>query len=158
ASATSAVTSTAETLASPCRPNRKGAVPDINHEASEIGRDRLRYGQGGCPRKEGVRIIGADQLSERAFRRARQLRNARGPNLAHTRLTVPEALDGMPGRREGTGVLNVNVRLQHFALLDQAEALDHVKLLGVRRPESVHPRPLIYADRIDDERIPFVMA
>jgi hypothetical protein len=110
-SGTSAVASTAEAacLAGPAR--RQGAMPDTMREPSEIGRHRLRYGQRRCARKEGVRIIGADQLCERAFRRARQLRDARDPGLAHRRLVLPEALDGVPGRRKRTGVLDVNVRL-----------------------------------------------
>src|SRR5258707_9630592 len=72
---------------------------------SEIGCDRLWYRERRCSPKEGARIIGADQLCERAFRCARQLRNARDPNLAHSLLILPEALDGVPGRRKGTGVL-----------------------------------------------------
>src|SRR6266853_6848556 len=115
----------------------------LQSRASEIGLDRLRYGQGVRARKERVRILGADHLPEWAFRCARQLCKARDGNLAHCRLILPEPLDGVPRHREGTRVLDVNVRLQHVAVLDQAEALNHVKLLGVRCAESVHKRPII---------------
>src|SRR5262249_58852419 len=80
--------------------------------SSEIGRDRLRYGQSGRTWKEGVRIVGADHLRQRAFRCARQLRNALDRNLAHCRLVLPEALDGAPRRGKSTRVLDVKVRLQ----------------------------------------------
>ena len=79
-------------------------------------------------------------------------------NLAHCSLILPEPLDGVPGHRKSTRVLDVNVRFEHLAVLDQVEALDDVKLLGVRRAESVHPRPVIESDRIDDKRIAFVTA
>src|ERR1700720_3404789 len=130
----------------------------MNGEASEIGYDRLRYGQGGCTRKEGVRIIGADQLCQWAFRCARQLRNALDRNLAHGRLILPEALDGVPGHRKGARVVDVNVRLQHLAVLDQVKALDDVKLFGVRRSESVDERPVVESYGVDDECIAFVAA
>src|SRR5215467_5205462 len=74
----------------------------FSRESSEIGYDRLRYGQGGCTRKERVGFIGADQLCQRAFRCARQLRYAINRNLAHCRLILPEALDGVPGHRKST--------------------------------------------------------
>src|SRR5262249_57859377 len=101
---------------------------------------------------------GADHFRQRAFLCARQLRNALDRDLAHGRLILPEALDGVPGLGKGARVLDVNVRLEHFAVLDEMEALSHVELLGVWRSESVHKRPLIDSDRVDDKRIPFVMA
>jgi hypothetical protein len=51
----------------------------------------------------------------------------------------PEALDGVPGHSEGAGVLYVNVRFQHLAVLDQMVALDDVKLFRMRRAKPVHP-------------------
>src|SRR5262249_48636053 len=38
------------------------------------------------------------------------------------------------------------------------EALDHVKLFGVRRPESVHKRSVVESNRVDDKRIALVTA
>src|SRR5215467_3205720 len=126
--------------------------------SSEIGHGRLRYGQGNRSRKEGVRILGAAVLREWTFRCAGQLCKAVYGNLAHRRLILAEALNGVPGRRICARVLDVNVRLQHVAVLDQVEALDHVKLLGVRRSESVQGYPIVDSDRVDDERIAFVTA
>jgi hypothetical protein len=52
---------------------------------------------------------------------------------------MPEALDGVPGHSEGAGVLYVNVRFQHLAVLDQMVALDDVKLFRMRVPNpSTH--------------------
>src|SRR5262245_55308660 len=90
----------------------------------EIRLERRWYLHRGLVGKKRVRILGADHLAQRAFRRARQLRNAFDRHLAHSRLVLPEALNASPGRREGAGILDVNVRLQHRAVLDQAEALD----------------------------------
>jgi hypothetical protein len=53
----------------------------LQSRASEIGHDRLRYGHGGHARKKGVRILGADRLRERPFRRGRQLCKALDGNL-----------------------------------------------------------------------------
>jgi hypothetical protein len=63
------------------RPFNPASLLFFSREASEIGPDRLRYGQGRCARKE--RILGADHLPQRAFRCARQLRKALDRNLAH---------------------------------------------------------------------------
>src|SRR5438105_2418424 len=46
----------------------------------------------------------------------------------------------------------------HGAVFDSVKALDDMKLLGVRRAESVHPGPFIDSDGVDDQRIAFVMA
>src|SRR5439155_27022968 len=115
----------------------------LQSRASEIRNDCLRYGQCVNARKKGVWILGADRLHQWAFRCARQLRKALDGYLAHCRLVLPESLDRVPGHRKGTRVLDVNVRLQHVAVLDQVEALDDVQLLGMRRAEPVHRRPLI---------------
>jgi hypothetical protein len=72
-------------------------------------------------------------------------------------LILPVALDGVPGHGKGARILDVNVRLQGVALLDQVEALDHVKLRRVRRSKSVDRRPIIEANRVNDERAAFVM-
>jgi hypothetical protein len=77
--------------------------------------------------------------------------------LATARLILAKALDGVPGHGESAWVLDVNVRFQHLAVLDQVVELDDVKLFGVRRGKSVHPRPVVESDRIDDERIAFIM-
>jgi hypothetical protein len=107
ASGTSAVPLTAEAHASSyhllpegrCRRARSTRHRSLssNRQTSEIGYGRLRYGQGGCARKEGVRIIGADQLCQWTFRRTRQLRNALDRNLAHSsaRACRPQ-LSGIP--------------------------------------------------------------
>src|SRR5215510_5244002 len=124
--------------------------------ASEIRLERRRYLRRGLIGKERVRILGTDHLAQRAFRRTRELRNALDRHLPHGRLVLPEALDTAPGHCESAGVFDVNVRLQHRAVLGQVEALDHVQVFGMRRSESVDPRPLIDADRIDDERIAFI--
>src|SRR5438045_1949881 len=114
-------------------------VSRLQSRPSEIRHDGLRYGQGGLTRKERVRILGATPLPQWTFLSARQLCKALDGNLAHSRLILPEPLDGIPGHGEGARVLDVNVRLQHVAVLDQVEALDDVQLGGVRRAESVHP-------------------
>ena len=54
-------------------------------------------------------------------------------------------------------ILDVNVRLQNVTVLDQVEALDHVKLCRVRRSKSVDSRPVIEANRVNDKRATFVM-
>src|SRR5882672_1732143 len=126
--------------------------------ASEIGLDRHWYLQGGLVGKERVRILGADQLPQWAFRRTRQLRNAFDRHLTHGRLVLPEALDAGPRHREGAWILDTNVRLQHGAVLDQVEALDDMQILGVRRSKSINPRSLIDADRVDDQRVTFITA
>ena len=89
---------------------------------------------------------------------ARQLRQAFDGDLAHRRLILPEVLNGVPGHSEGTRVLDVNIGLQDLTVLDQVEPLDHMELLGVRRPESVDPCPVVEPDRIDDQRIAIVPA
>src|SRR5260370_11076094 len=109
----------------------------FNRVPSEIGHDRLRYRQSGGTRKERVGIIRAAHLYEWAFRCARQLHKALDGNLCHCRLILPEALDGVPVHRESAGILDVNVHLQHFTVLDQVEALDDVKLFRVRSSEYV---------------------
>src|SRR5882762_513025 len=124
--------------------------------ALEIRLDRHWYLQGGLVGKERVRILGADQLPQWAFRRTRQLRNAFDRHLAHGRLVLPEALDAGPGHREGARILDANVGLQHGAVLDQVEALDDVQVFGVRRSKSINPRSLIDADRVDDQRVALV--
>src|SRR5215469_12564081 len=68
------------------------------------------------------------------------------------------ALHGVPGHREGARIIDVNVHLQRLAAVDQVEALDHVQLFGVWRPEAVDKRPVIESDGIDNERIAFVVA
>src|SRR5262249_40333467 len=93
-----------------------------------------------------------------ALRYARELCQTLDRNLTHRRLELPEALDGIPGDGEGTRVLDVNVRLQRAATLDQVIALDDVKLLRVWRAESVDRRPLMDSDRVDNERVAFVAA
>jgi hypothetical protein len=52
----------------------------------------------------------------------------------------------------------VNVHLRRLAAVNQVVALDQVKLFGVRRAESVYECPVIESDRVDDERIAFVVA
>jgi hypothetical protein len=55
---------------------REGRAAIFSRESSEIGHDRLRYGQSGRARKEGVRILGADHLRQWAFRCARHAQGA----------------------------------------------------------------------------------
>jgi hypothetical protein len=43
-------------------------VLSFNRATSEIGHDRLRYGQASCARQEGARIVGADEFRQRTFR------------------------------------------------------------------------------------------
>src|SRR5258708_7734625 len=124
----------------------------FSRASSEVWHNRLRYRRCDDARKEGVRVVGAAHLQQRTFRCARQLSKTFDWNLAHCRLVLPEALDGVPGRRKGTRVFDVNVRLQHLAILDQVEALNHMKLFGMWRSKSIHRRPVVHTDRIDDER------
>src|SRR5262245_2972555 len=98
--------------------------------ASEIRLERRWYLRRGLIGKKGVRILGADHLAQRAFRRTRELRNAFDRHLPHGRLVLPEALDAAPGHGEGAGIPDVNVRLQHRAALDQVEALAHMQVFG----------------------------
>src|SRR5215471_21169296 len=46
---------------------------------------------------------------------------------------APVALDRIPWRREGAGVFNMDVHLERVAIIDHAEALDHVQPIGMRR-------------------------
>src|SRR5215831_14121895 len=110
----------------------------LQSRGSEIWHDRLRYGQGGLTHKKGVRILGADRLRQRPFRRSRQHRKALDGNLGHRRLEDPDALDGVPGHREGTRILDANVHFQRLAAVDQVEALDRVSSLmcGVPNPST----------------------
>ena len=59
-------------------------------------------------------------------------------------LGAAEALDGVPGRGEGALVLDVESDLHLLAAVGQAEALDHVELVGVRR--------LVVVDKAREER------
>src|SRR5215470_16071267 len=58
---------------------RSGTVSEIRHR-------RLRDRHIVRVAEEGVRVLGADQLPERTFRRARQLGDALDRHLAHRRL------------------------------------------------------------------------
>jgi len=99
----------------------------LQSRASEIWHDRLRYGQGGLAHKKGVRILGADRLHQRPSRRGRRHRKALNGNLGHCRLKEPEAPDDIPGHRESTRILDVNVHLCNTGIrgatsLDGADA------------------------------------
>ena len=109
-------------------------------------------------RKKRVRILGADHFPQRAFRCARQLQQPFDWNFGHGRLILAEPLDGVPRHRKGSGVLDVNVRFQHLAVLDQVEALDDVKLRGVRGAESVNRSAVIESDGVNHQGVAFVMA
>src|SRR6266567_261602 len=143
-------------LDTPCAHEISSVRPETR--ALEIGYRCLRYGQDVLAGEKGIRILRAGALYQWAFLSARQLRKTLDGNLAHGRLILPIMLDGVPGHCEGARVLNVNVHFQHGTVFDSVEAFDDVKLLGVRRTESVHRRPFIESDRIDDQRIAFVVA
>src|SRR5262245_63103515 len=97
----------------------------------EIRPERRWYLQGGLVGKKRLRILGADHLPQRAFRRARQLHNAFDRHLAHGRLVLPEALDAAPGHGEGARLIEVYVCLQHRAVLDKVKELVLLQFFGV---------------------------
>src|SRR5262249_30174560 len=91
----------------------------FSRDSSEIRHRRPRDGQRRLSGKERVWILGADQLPQWAFLSARQLRQALDRHLAHGRFILPEPLDAAPGHRKRTRILDLNVRLQHLAALDE---------------------------------------
>src|SRR5215472_1428395 len=125
--------------------------------SSEIGLCGLRDRHCRQP-QEGVRVLGADRLGQWPFLRGGQHRHGADRHLGHGRLELAEALDGVPRRREGARILDVEVRLQLLAALDQVQSLDDVQILGVRRPVAVDLRAVVDPDRVDDERIALVAA
>jgi hypothetical protein len=50
---------------------------------------------------------------------------------------APVALHRVRGHRECTGVFDVHIHFQRLSGIDDAKALNHVQLLGVRRPVGV---------------------
>ena len=52
----------------------------------------------------------------------------------------------------------MKIHFQRLAALDHVEALDHVKLLGVRRLKAVDGGPRVEPNGVDDQRVAFVMA
>src|SRR6202158_6519306 len=78
--------------------------------------------------------------------------------LGDVRLDAAITLNGVPWRREGTGILDVKIHLERLTVVDQMEALDDVKLRGMRRLEAVDGGPGIEPDGVDDKRVGFVMA
>src|SRR5215469_2190813 len=105
-------------------------------QASEIGLRGLRDRHGGQA-QERVRILRADRLRQRPFLRCGQHGNRVDRHLGHGCLVLAEALDGVPGPREGARILDVEVCLELLAAVDQVQPLDHMQVLGVRRPVSV---------------------
>ena len=87
-------------------------------EPLEIRHKPLRQREGNRARKERIRIIGAPHLLQWSFRLARQLRKAFDGNLPHCRLVLSESLYGIPRHRKSARVLDVNVGLEHVAILN----------------------------------------
>src|SRR5215471_15966493 len=48
-------------------------------------------------------------------------------------LEAPETLDCVPGRREGAGILDVDIYNHRLAAIDRVKALDDMELVRVRR-------------------------
>src|SRR5262249_54430568 len=76
-------------------------------QRSEIRLAGLRYGVEAVTEMVAV-VLGANHFEHRA------------------RLHPPVALDRVPGSREGAGVLDTDVHVERLAVVDHAEALDHV--------------------------------
>src|SRR5262249_54936764 len=125
--------------------------------SSKIRGGGLRQG----PRRlthEGIGIFGADRLGQGAFLGSRQEgeRRAVSLGLGYCLLDAPVALDRVPRCCEGPWVFDANVHFQDLAAIDQAPALDHVKLCRMRGFESVHKRLVIQSNGVNDQRIAFV--
>src|SRR6516162_7667064 len=60
-----------------------------------------------------VVVLRADHLAER------------------TAVDAPIALDRVPRRREGAGILDMDIDLERLALVDHVETLDDVQLFGM---------------------------
>ena len=86
-----------------------------------------------------VIVLGADDFAQRAA------------------VCAPVTLNRIPWRREGARVFHVDIHLKHLAVVDHMEALYHVQLIGVRRLIVVDVRLAGDSDRIDDERVAFVL-
>src|SRR5579872_1592545 len=68
-------------------------------------------------------------------------------------LDAAVALDRVPRRRERARILHMRVDLDALAAVDDAEALGHVKLLGMRGAEGIDERARVEPDGIDHEGV-----
>ena len=80
-------------------------------------------------------VLGADNFDHRT--------------LLHALVT----LDCVPRRREGARILDMDVDLQRLAVVDHAEAFDHVQRVGVRGLVVVDIGVGGDPDGIDDESV-----
>ena len=73
-------------------------------------------------------------------------------------LNAPIALDRRPCLVKGIGIVDADQHFELLAAIDEPPPLDDVELVGMRRAEIVDSRPVIQADRVDYQRVAFVMA
>ena len=73
-------------------------------------------------------------------------------------LHPPVTLDRRPRHVEGARVVDRHGDLQRLAVFDQSEALHDMDLARVRRAIIVDEGPVVQPDRVDDQRVAFVMA
>src|SRR5215471_10802688 len=78
--------------------------------------------------------------------------------LVHRLLNPIVALHHGPRPVERIRIVKRDVHLHRLAAIDQSKALDNVQLLAMWRPEIIDERLFIEPDRIDHERIAFVVA
>ena len=82
-----------------------------------------------------------------------------GTHFFHHRfLYPPETLNRQPRLIESVWIVHSDVHFQHLAAVDQPPPLDDVKLLAMRRAVIVDEGLGVLTDRIDYQRVAFVMA
>src|SRR5262245_9230990 len=69
-----------------------------------------------------------------------------------------EPLDRVPRRGESARILDVNLHLELLAAIDHAVALHHMQLLAMWCAVVVDERLGVEPDRVDHQRVAFVVA
>jgi len=84
-----------------------------------------------------------------------ELRVVLGANLLVQRAAVGAAilLPRVPRHGEGARVLDMDVDRDRFSAFGEAEALDHVQLLGVRRAERIDIGLVVEPDGVNHQRV-----
>src|SRR5258708_29937459 len=72
-------------------------------------------------------------------------------------LYATPTLNGIPRHHECARILDADIRLQYIAVIDHAKPLDNMEFFRVRRAGIIDIGLVVDADRINHERIAFVM-
>src|SRR5271169_3733040 len=64
-------------------------------------------------------------------------------------------LNGVPGSRERTRILDMNIDFKRLAALDDPETFDDMQFVAMRRAVIVDPGLVVQPDGIDDESVVF---